>query len=831
LEKKNQNIELEDILALEKAIDLIKEFSDKNPIRKYKINYELIKNKILELKNSFDEKKDDLEFDLLKHITTKLNSIIKKEIIPRVFYIFGGHGGIIIRDSGFCEFDVPNFALKRLLERMKFAIKTNTPYSLEIAISCLNSLQNRYPQDFLEFKRLFKDGHFEIINPSYSQPYSLIIGEESNIKQIEYGLTVIKKLGLECNLYYCSEASLHPQIPQILKGFNIDFCSLRTRLLGLSPSSISAHIGWVGLDDTKIDALIDQCSIFNGEYWHGTFFREIPNLLFQAVARPFMNNIVYSTIEDFIMILPLQDEIWRISKFSDIFGKFILCSDLLELLKMDGEFKFPRDAFSLGKYIFLQEELFLNNKECEVALISAEILNCVLGLYGEKSNDELFNTLWDDLLLTQAHDNYAVPFIKTGDYSAQQLPDEEYKNLIIDSERITISELSIKIQKEIQDKCKSFIKESLTKIGKNLINPIGNKNANGISLIVFNPTIYSREDITKIPVKLENSLDLVLLDENNKPVSFFYSDSTIQFISNIPSIGYKIYNLKPQRSNKTKNNYKYFYELKISNDNKSIEVMFKSEKVYDLKFETSNNYTLNLFEHNVDSIEESYIFQIKVKERISNLEIIQFNGINRLEFVLNSNFLEEILLIPKFHIRKVFINYPFGIEETKRTEIQTLDFLWLTDTNIGIAYIQKNSQRFIINRENYTIRNKINNARRHEFCISVSENSDYYSVYKYVNEYKFRLLGIPLQENYQYISKSDSFLSISTPITLINLWRREDKTYLRILNPSLESSKLDINGKLVHKAITEIDFNYNLIKKVENKNIESEPWKIQTYKI
>ncbi|GAH07619.1 unnamed protein product, partial [marine sediment metagenome] len=160
------------------------------------------------------------------------------------YYIFGGHGGVIINNIGFCEFDSPEFAMKRLIERMKLAIKTRMPYNIEVALCCFEWLKNQYPNKISEFIKRFKQGRFEIINPSYSQPYNLIIGEESNIKQFEYGLKVLNELGLDCRIYYCSEVSLHPQIPQILKGFNIDFCSLRTRLLGTCPSTNSGKISF-----------------------------------------------------------------------------------------------------------------------------------------------------------------------------------------------------------------------------------------------------------------------------------------------------------------------------------------------------------------------------------------------------------------------------------------------------------------------------------------------------------------------------------------------------------------------------------------------------------
>ncbi|MFX0141938.1 MAG: hypothetical protein ACFFDN_50340, partial [Candidatus Hodarchaeota archaeon] len=372
----------ENILALEKVIDVIKEFSDKNPIKKYKFNYKKIKERINQLKG-LKNRDNYSKQELYDAILRKLKVIIKREFHPEIYFIIGGHGGIIINDIGFCEFDSPKFALNCLIEKMELAIKTNMPYHIEIAISCLDWLKCKYPELFSKFLRLYQQGKFEIINPTYSQPYSLIIGPESNIKQIEYGMNILKKLKLECNIYYCSESSLHPQIPQIIKGFKIDFASLRTRLLGSNPTSSSGKIDWIGLDNTKISTITEQSGVFNGEYWHGTFFREIPNLLFQAISRPFMKYILYSSIEDFVMSQQYQEEIWRISRFSEIFGKFISCSEFFQLADKEGEYQYNRDNFVLGENIFIPSKLFLNNKYCEMILLTAEILNCILGLFHE----------------------------------------------------------------------------------------------------------------------------------------------------------------------------------------------------------------------------------------------------------------------------------------------------------------------------------------------------------------------------------------------------------------------------------------------------------------
>jgi len=181
LNEKDKKISLEDIEALDAIIDLVKEFDEKIIIKKPRFNSIKYKNRITQLKRlcNKDEEKTLKEF---KKILRKLRSTIKKDVLPDIYYIIGGHGGVIINDIGFCEFDSPIFAIDSLLKKMKIAIQTNMPYNIEIAICCLEWLNDNYPEKISEFLKLCNLGKFEIVNSTYSQPYNLIIGPESNLK-------------------------------------------------------------------------------------------------------------------------------------------------------------------------------------------------------------------------------------------------------------------------------------------------------------------------------------------------------------------------------------------------------------------------------------------------------------------------------------------------------------------------------------------------------------------------------------------------------------------------------------------------------------------------
>jgi hypothetical protein len=130
-------IELEDISALEKVINLIKEFSEKNLIRKRQINFSKLIDEVESLRSQSDIKIKEKTFN---RVLQKLKAIIQQDLHIPLFYLIGAHGGVIIKDSGFCEFDSPEYALSTLIKRMELAIKTNMPYNLEIAVCCLEWL-------------------------------------------------------------------------------------------------------------------------------------------------------------------------------------------------------------------------------------------------------------------------------------------------------------------------------------------------------------------------------------------------------------------------------------------------------------------------------------------------------------------------------------------------------------------------------------------------------------------------------------------------------------------------------------------------------------------
>ncbi|TFF93924.1 MAG: hypothetical protein EU544_05190 [Promethearchaeota archaeon] len=783
--------------AVEKIIDLAEEFSQNILIQKKEPSFEKYKTRIQEIRASDNEKQREKKF---KKILRRLKRHITRELKLDLYYIFGAHGGIIIDDVGFCEFDSPKYAFDILLDRMQLALDTSMPYNLEIASYCLEWIQDHYPQKMKQFLDLYKKGNFEIINPSYAQPYNLIIGCESNIKHFEYGLKVLNQLGIKPDIFYCSESSLHPQIPQILKGFDIKYGSLRTRLLGVSPTAVSAHIKWVGLDNTKIESLIDQSGVFNGEYFHGTFFKQLPNLAFQGVARPFLPYILYSNLEDFIMPLPYQEEIYRIYENVELFGRFLLASEALESLPLNGEYTYKRDDFLIGDYIFVVPELLLQNKNSEIQLITAEILNSFLNLSTDDipDNDSFFEGLWKDLLLAQAHDAYAVPYIKTGDYSKSQLSPEILESIELKDFNLSISQLCIKKHQQIQQKCQSFIEKSLNHIIKS--STITEESSSDLVLII-NPTPYTRKDY-------------VNLEQNDNTGIVEISGFSSKFVS-----------LQDLTAKKNEQNTTFLFKFKVLEEENAVQVKYKEEIKYIIRFNSKDRTSLTLI-----NIIERYPKQItRLGSEENQIKIIQYAGINRLEFQLDSKTLTDVILEPKIDIKKTYINYPFGIEETKRTKVQSLDFLWLEGLNEGIIYIQKNSQQFQLFRDPLRLKNILNGSGRYQFAVSIKEPT--ISPYFYLDTYYYRLLARTVENGLNIEKKEQNFLTIYPPLPVINFWSRNKQFYIRIFNPSREHKVLNMKSSYFHPKGNKINLKHEIIDSSDLIMIGIEPWKFKTFQL
>lgn len=814
-------------------------FVEKNPISHTRVNFARYRKQVQELRAEFSTNPSSAEKKFLR-ILHKFRKLIRNEVVPDIYFIVGAHGGVIIDDQGFCEFDSPRYALQKLVEKMELAIACDAPFEIEVAPSCLEWVASRFPEDLDHFRTTFKRGRFEFINPTYSQPYGMIIGAESNLKQFELGLKVLQDLDIPCHIHYYSEVCAHPQIPQILRGFGIDLCSLRTRLLGVCPATPSGFIDWRGLDGTTIPTLTDQPGIFNGEYWHGTFFREIPQVLFQAVARPYMKHLFFSTIEDFIMPMECQEAVWRVSKFVDVFGGFSSVTELARKIPRDGEIAFPRDLFYLGEYIFNPHELFLATKQTEAAILAWEALNALVPSDLNASHENGIEQAWKNLLLAQAHDNYAVPFTRTGDYSVNQMGPEEYSRLGITHGKTAIVDVSLNLLEKTRRQCVAQIRDVLSGFV-----PAPDENLFG-SIVVFNPSAFDRKNFVTVPLKQRTLPESFVLRQGHEIIPHVIDpdEGTIGFQVTLPAFSIRVYSLFLEKIredlDEPTGNSQIEFPFQISELPSSDGLSFKKigGKSFWLKFNAVETLEFVNLKHIRNPSFELWAFAWRVGDEDGFLTVRQDVGFPRVEFIFDTpgTCVKDILIIPDGSLNQMWTTYPFGVEETTRSTIQSLDFLAVGINDCpSLVVLVGNSQRFKISRSPVQIENTLHGKGRYEFAIQIQDCPDFSSTYFASECYHHPLLGIFFKNDDHIGPNPDNLefhkLHVNGPAILTRFWSQDGNHYVRLFNPSKSQISVGLEGEFIRGIVSRVDFLLNEVDSLPPDNISLQPWAIMTIRL
>ena len=84
------------------------------------------------------------------------------------------------------------------------------------------------------------------------------------------------------------------------------------------------------------------------------------------------------------------------------------------------------------------------------------------------------------------------------------------------------------------------------------------------------------------------------------------------------------------------------------------------------------------------------------------------------------------------------------------------------------------------------------------------------------------------------MTRSDTFeslLSINPSLSVINLWRRKEGTYLRLFNHEDNAIDSDIDGKIISREILEVNLNLEQETPLKSNKVTLKPWEIKTLKL
>lgn len=319
------------------------------------------------------------------------------------------HGGIIL------------WGAAHFLERLRDAIAWLDRYphfkiGLDNEAYLYDYLAEREPAALEELRGYLQryPTRFGIGTCTYGQPLSCFIGEESNIRQLQYGLeTARHRLGRAPEIYLMSEHALHSQLPQILSSLGFRAAILRTHFMmyGYNPTFDAACGWWIGLDGSRIPAVPTypgQGSEFGATTYDDWVLTRCPGPECKGSLDEFrarfehIHPLIATRADD--AGLRREDLVRMTEQRHDC--RWLLLEDLPGVLPTPAaDMKTgPNDFVVRMPWGYCGNEIFDRTRQAEASVLAAERLAALEWLAGGPAREAELATAWKNLLIAQHHD-------------------------------------------------------------------------------------------------------------------------------------------------------------------------------------------------------------------------------------------------------------------------------------------------------------------------------------------------------------------------------------------------------------------------------------------
>lgn len=299
---------------------------------------------------------------------------------------------LIIKEDTLCAESVPPWGAECLndyaerVSRNLSIIEKNPDIKLNFDFGAyeLEDLSVGYPELCKRMKKMLEAGQLFFVNGSYNQPHGHVLSLETNIRQLEYGLKVFRKLyGFNVVTHAVQEPDYTSQTPQLLKAFGMKFAWYGAFIhdlitpMGKGPQP-SLLYRWIGLDGSYIPLIIGAGPGINLDRREPKELQQHEDFLF--IKSPDMDEF---DIEPDCHYVALDEALEK---------QYVNCPPEVEAkLQLPWSYVEGTDGESLIKDIY----------QCEKVLIQLETL---LSLMNEDLSAEMLRPLWKHLLQAQHHD-------------------------------------------------------------------------------------------------------------------------------------------------------------------------------------------------------------------------------------------------------------------------------------------------------------------------------------------------------------------------------------------------------------------------------------------
>jgi alpha-mannosidase len=325
------------------------------------------------------------------------------------WFVDGYHGGVY----GHYPSGYTGFLVGQLNKNPDWKI------NLEIEPETWDVVKASEPEAYAEFKRLMEDqseaGRIEIVNPGYGQSYLFQASGESVIRQFEYGIRKVREHFPNAifTTYSSEEPCFTSCLPTVLKSFGFKFASLKnpdTCWGGYTAAHGGELVNWIGPDGSSLLTVPRYASeaLQSNSVWQTIAFRNAPEYL--AACRK-------QGIEHPIGMC-LQDAGWRGGPWlgKNSASQYETWRGYIRRVtsgKTDDNWHFSQEDVKPGLMWGAQvlQRIAQQSRKAEYHLLTAEKLSAMAFIEtGWPARTGAFDEGWKDVLLSQHHDCWIVPY-------------------------------------------------------------------------------------------------------------------------------------------------------------------------------------------------------------------------------------------------------------------------------------------------------------------------------------------------------------------------------------------------------------------------------------
>jgi len=482
------------------------------------------------------------------------------------YFVRGWHGGLLSDRMaggeivGHAEWGWPSFSMRWAENRLRASEQLGSKQVNQVCGNTWDIIADYGITDLKRWQKASAAGLVETVKGMYSDAYLEVLGTESNLRQFEFGLKALARMGGKTRTFACAydDFAFHPQLPQILRGFGFEYAVLRCGNPGVIAGVDKEALIWKGLDGALIPAVPKYKTVpvaILGSGPTGGINTTARTLV--AAKKAGLRTVLAGGVQDHTMNMHGEHEWEAFNAMAPVQAVSTIFADYIASVSPDPEPRFYNADELLGRpYAWSGfgslNQMAREDRHLERLLVTAEKFSTLAASAGRPYPEKQFEKAWKNLLSSQDHFAYGCGGSENpegyhvGGLEEPFIPDYPGPRTPITMETTT---------REWKTSAEEIAREALDGALADLVRRESRSGpGDAQQIVVYNPCNWDRTGEVHCWIPAPQQRDLSVYDgERDWPAAVLNwrkdgdaERALISFHASVPSLGFRAYSIRPR---------------------------------------------------------------------------------------------------------------------------------------------------------------------------------------------------------------------------------------------------------------------------------------------